>query len=87
MKNTKEVNMNNTKNALAELAAEMKEGLIHLEVDTVPLWVEVYGKAQRIVEELAKVSNISQIPMPYWNCQELEALRNCRAIAEEGGVK
>lgn len=83
MNNTKEVNMDNT-NALAELSADLidattaiaETGLIaDRHVDTIK-------RAQRIVVELAKVSNISQIPMPYWNCQELEALQNCRAIAE-----
>lgn len=96
MNNTKEKNMDNT-NALAELAEKLeadigiirafKEDLGDKEDEVGGMAIRDIDKAVRIVAELAKVSNISQIPMPYWNCKELEALRNCRTIAEEGGAE
>ena len=77
------------KNALAELA-ERLEQIAEVERESAvfhgdPLDAsDDIDKAQRIVAELAKVPNISQIPIKHWNCKELEALRNCLAIAEEG---
>lgn len=88
--------MNNTntneKNALTELAEEMEAGLIHLEYDTIPHWVEVYGKAQRIIEELAKVEKpLGTVGTPHLadilesdKNRAAEIVRNCRAIAAEG---
>ena len=65
--------MADTKNALAELAEEMKEGLDCLVC--VPHLVKVYGKAQRIVAEVAKVETASDL---------VGLIGKFHAIAEEG---
>ena len=87
-------------NALAELAEEMKEGLDCLVC--VPHLVKVYGKAQRIIAELAKVESLYEkmnSNASKGNIAEAEELAhelhlakgsmfaNCRAIAEEGEKK
>lgn len=69
--------MDNTRNALAELAKRLDKGRWNLDVKD-------YDKAVLIVGELAKVRNheCSTEPM-FFDCKN--AIRNCRAIAEEGG--
>ena len=68
------------RNALAELSVRLGTDALSLGADKYP---EI-AKAQRIVEELAKVRNheCSTEPM-FFDCKN--AIRNCRAIAEEGG--
>ena len=75
-----------SKNALAELAEEMKEGLDCLVC--VPHLVKVYGKAQRIVAELA---NIEVYHNPYtgddhWPTKDAayKAVVACKKIAVGG---
>lgn len=70
------------RNALAVLAEEMKEGLDCLVL--VPHLVKVYGKAHRIIAELAKVGDTSLIPQDCYGCGLLNKISVCRAIAEEG---
>ena len=81
--------MNNTKNALAELAETLKNGYVSLVVNdrqvatfTTAAFPEL-DKAQRIVAELAKV-RINSIGGPYDENEAYSAISNCRAIAEEG---
>lgn len=84
MNNTKEVNMDNTKNALAELAECIKNADIQIG-KMAGCSFECIRKAQRIVAELAKLQfDANGKPNMYdtYHCAV-----NCRAIAEEGGVK
>lgn len=71
------------RNALSELAKEMKEGLDCLVC--VPHLVKIYGKAQRIIAELAKVDATYEADVVHNNICLLtcDAFKKCRAIAEE----
>ena len=73
--------MERSTNALAELA----ERLDYL-VRFVSIGVDYFHKAQRIVAELAKVEYGDDGHIRYWTDTEIK-LKNCRAIAEEGGAK
>ena len=73
-------------NALAELAEDLR--VMGLDVDGKEN--EILDKAQRIVEELAKVMPNYMAGKPGHSFIETEAYKaykNCRAIAEEGGAK
>ena len=84
--------MNNTKNALAELAAELKRsldlqipGTSYYRDRTVFCTPEVIDKSMRIVEELAKVEDRHDGETNsdvLWRCND--CIAKCRAIAEEG---
>ena len=75
--------MPETKNALAELAEDLR--VMGLDVDGKEN--EILDKAQRIIEELAKVMPSYMAGKPGHSFIETEAYkayRNCYAIAEKG---
>lgn len=83
-----------TKNALAELAKVMDEPVDMASIHDRGLVVlnakqfGAYQKAQRIVEELAKVEDRHDGETNsdvLWRCND--CIAKCRAIAEEGGAK
>ena len=88
--------MADTKNALAELAAELKRsldlrmpGTSYYRDRTVFCTPEVIDKSMRIVAELAKVEDWTNDfgadePRPY---SSVSAIKECREIAEEGVAK
>ena len=84
--------MTDTKNALAELAAELKrsldlqlQGTSYYRDRTIFCTPEVIDKSMRIVEELAKVEDRHDGETNgdvLWRCND--CIAKCRAIAEEG---
>lgn len=87
--------MTDTKNALAELAAELKRsldlqmpGTSYYRDRTVFCTPEVIDKSMRIIAELAKINwitlfGVNQRAFPN-SAEARAAVENCRAIAEEG---
>lgn len=88
--------MTENKNALAELAAELKRsldlqmpGTSYYRDRTVFCTPEVVDKSMRIIAELAKINwitlfGVNQRAFPN-SAEARAAVENCRAIAEEGG--
>ena len=76
--------MDNTKNALAELAECLSNDAEYLYGNNDKASEDV-SKAQRIVAELAKVESMSiEINKERYS---YESFKKCRAIAEEGGAR
>ena len=77
--------MNNTKNALAELATNLIDAMTSIaETGLIAdRHVDAIDRARAIVAELAKV-RINSIGGPYDENEAYSAISNCREIAEEG---
>ena len=83
--------MPKTNNALAELAKWLKQ-LVDANCGKKCRAVANIDKAQRIVEEVSKVEDVNDVyqlklvKRPN-QCQSIDSIVKCRAIAEEGGAK
>ena len=75
--------MSNKKSALARLSVRLGSDVLSLGGDKYP---EIVA-AQRIVAELAKVKDESEYSPYGYKLACRDAYENCRAIAEEGGIK
>ena len=72
--------MSDTKNALAELTKDLEEIVRDTKSD---FYTTAISKAQRIIEELAKVNTLGPTHIP-GDISLYTAYAKCRAIAEEG---
>ena len=76
-----------TRSALAELAERITEVLASYQDDMYLEHRQTLDMAQRIVAKLAKVKDESEYSPYVYKLACRDAYENCRAIAEEVGIK
>ena len=79
--------MRETRSALAELAERITDVLAFYHDDMYLEHIQTIDMAQRIVAELVKVKDESEYSQYVYKLACRDAYENCRAIAEEVGIK